>query len=130
MIAADTSVVVAYLGDVRGEVVELFDRALADRCVALPPVVLSELLSDPEIPDELASTLLSIPLLPTSLGFWERAGRTRAAVLKHRHKARLADTLIAQSCIDHRVPLITLDSDFRHFVKLCGLELLSPPSGR
>jgi len=36
----------------------------------------------------------------------------------------LADTLIAQSCIDYRVPLITRDSDFRHFAKYCGLILL------
>jgi predicted nucleic acid-binding protein len=36
---------------------------------------------------------------------------------------RLADTLIAQSCIDHHVPLITRDVDFRHFAKLGMLVL-------
>jgi predicted nucleic acid-binding protein len=36
-------------------------------------------------------------------------------------KARLADTLIAQSCLDHGVPLITHDTDFRHFAALRGL---------
>jgi len=34
----------------------------------------------------------------------------------------LADTLIAQICIDHDVPLITRDKDFRHFAKH-GLRL-------
>ena len=38
-------------------------------------------------------------------------------------KAGLADALIAQSCIDHNVPLVTHDRDFRHFVK-AGLKLL------
>jgi predicted nucleic acid-binding protein len=38
-------------------------------------------------------------------------------------KAKLADTLIAQSCLDHDVPLITRDGDFRHFVAL-GLRVL------
>jgi predicted nucleic acid-binding protein len=36
----------------------------------------------------------------------------------------LADTLIAQSCIDHRLPLITADLDFRHFKPL-GLIVLT-----
>jgi hypothetical protein len=31
-------------------------------------------------------------------------------------------TLIAQSCIDHDVPLITADTDFRHYAPL-GLRL-------
>jgi predicted nucleic acid-binding protein len=35
----------------------------------------------------------------------------------------LGDALIAQSCIDHDVPLITRDTDFRHFAKHCGLKL-------
>jgi predicted nucleic acid-binding protein len=40
-----------------------------------------------------------------------------------RLKAKVADTLIAQSCIDHDVALITRDGDFRHFAKHCGLKL-------
>ena len=47
----------------------------------------------------------------------------RRTLLEARLKATVADTLIAQSCIDHRVPLITHDRDFRHFVK-AGLKLL------
>jgi predicted nucleic acid-binding protein len=39
-------------------------------------------------------------------------------------KAKLADTLIAQLCIDHEVPLITRDRDISHFQKFCGLKLL------
>jgi predicted nucleic acid-binding protein len=124
VIAADTSVIVAYLNDESDESVDAFDRALANRCVVLPPVVLSELLSDPAIPEPLVTVLLQIPLLPVTRGFWERAGRTRAAILKRRHKARLADTLIAQSCLDSSVPLLTRDDDFRHFARYCGLELV------
>jgi predicted nucleic acid-binding protein len=37
--------------------------------------------------------------------------------------ALASDTLIAQTCIDHDVPLITRDQDFRHFVS-AGLTLL------
>jgi predicted nucleic acid-binding protein len=38
-------------------------------------------------------------------------------------KAAVADALIAQSCIDNDVALITRDPDFRHFAKHCGLKL-------
>lgn len=131
MIAADTSVIVAFLGGEDDDSVDAFDRALTNRCVVLPPVVLSELLSDPSVPQSVVEMLLRIPLLPISPGFWERAGRTRASVVRRRHKARLADTLIAQSCIDSKVALITRDQDFRHFSEYCGLELvLSTARGR
>ena len=46
------------------------------------------------------------------------------AVLAKRLRARLADTLIAQACVDHRVPLITRDVDFRHFAKHAALKVL------
>lgn len=36
----------------------------------------------------------------------------------------LTGTLIAQSCLDHNVPLIALDRDFRHFAAVSDLELI------
>jgi predicted nucleic acid-binding protein len=39
-------------------------------------------------------------------------------------KAQTLDTLIAQFCIDSETPLLTLDSDFRHFATHCGLKLV------
>lgn len=68
MIAADTRVIVAFLNDEADHSVEVFDEALANKCVVLPPVVLSELLSDPAIPEPLAAVLLQIPLLPVTPG--------------------------------------------------------------
>jgi predicted nucleic acid-binding protein len=38
-------------------------------------------------------------------------------------KAALADSLIAQCCIDADVALIARDGDYRHFAKWCGLRL-------
>jgi hypothetical protein len=45
-------------------------------------------------------------------------------LLSQGFKARLGDTLIAQSCLDHDTPLLTRDIDFRHFARLAGLKLL------
>jgi len=55
-------------------------------------------------------------------GYWERAGLLRSQLLYFKLKANLGDSLVAQSCIDHDVPLITYDRDYRHFVR-AGLKL-------
>ncbi len=123
MIAADTSVLVAYFAGGNGEDLEFLDRALLQGILALPPVVLSEILCARGMTPDLQRRLIAIPRLEILEGYWERAGETRAGLLARRLKARLADTLVAQSCIDHQVPLLTRDKDFRHFAKHCGLRL-------
>jgi predicted nucleic acid-binding protein len=45
-------------------------------------------------------------------------------VLAKKRKARLGDALIAQSCIDGGVPLITRDRDFQAFADTAGLNLI------
>ena len=124
MIALDTSSLVAYLSNDSGRDVEAVEVALAERQACLPPAVLAELLSDPKLPAEVAAAFKRLPMLPTTDGYWERVGELRAAVIAGKRKARLADALIAQSCLDHAVPLITRDADFRNFVRVRELELL------
>jgi len=48
----------------------------------------------------------------------------RASVLKRRLKARIADALIAQSCLDQSVALVTRDKDLRHFARAAGLAVV------
>ena len=123
MIALDSSSLIHYLAGSPGADVLAVDIALSESQACLPPVVLSELLSEPRLRADVAEVLLQIPLLEIRPGFWERAGRLRAGVLAKGRKARLADTLIAQACLDSKVALITRDLDFRHY-KTAGLELL------
>ena len=124
MIAVDTSTWIAFLGGDGGEDAELLDRALQDRQVLMAPVVLTELLSAPELSDEVSQTLSELPLIEVGPGYWERAGELRARVLAKRRKASLGDALIAQSCIDHGIPLLTRDREFRAFADAAGLDLL------
>jgi len=124
MIAADTSTWIAFLEGDNGDDVQLLDRALQERQVLMVPVVLTELLSDPKLPASLANTLSDVPMIETEAGFWQRAGTLRAKVLSKRRKARLGDALIAQSCMDRDVPLLTRDRDFRAFVDAAGLDII------
>ena len=124
MIAADTSSMIAFLQGDAGDDVEVVQSALEHHQLALPPVVLSELLSDPGLTRRVRDLLASLPILNVEPGYWARAGVLRASVLKEKKKARVADSLIAQSCLDQSAPLVTRDRDFRHFARAAGLPLL------
>jgi predicted nucleic acid-binding protein len=86
-------------------------------------VVLTEVTSDPKVGRRVLTLVADLPLLPPGDGYWSRAGELRRRVLSRGHKAPLADTLIAQSCLDHDVALLTADRDFQRFAKAAGLRL-------
>ncbi len=124
MVAVDTSSWIAFVQGKDGADVERLDRSLASGNMAFPLVVLAEILSEPKLPAEQRSIVLRLPTIEITDGYWIRAAATRAKVLTQRLRARLPDTLIAQSCIDHGMALITRDPDFRHFAKHSGLTLV------
>ena len=124
MIAAETSTWVAYLQGDAGRDTRLLDQALGDLQVVMAPAVLTELLSEPKLPARVAKTLCEIPLIEITPGYWERAGILRAKLLAKGRKARLGDALIAQSCIDGGVALLTRDRDLRNFSEAAGLRPL------
>lgn len=117
MIALDSSAVIAFLSGEKSGAAEAAASALEQQHACLPPVVLAELLSEPSLRADVAALLKELPRLDIKDGYWERCGDLRRAILKRSLRARLADALIAQSCIDHQVPLVTADRDFRHFQK-------------
>ena len=126
MIAADTSTWIAFFEGSSGADVQLLDRGLQERQVLMVPVVLTELLSDPKLPSPVAKTLSEVPLIEIQPGHWERAGFLRAKVLANHRKARLGDALIAQTCVDRNIPLLTRDRDFRAFEEAAAIKILQP----
>jgi predicted nucleic acid-binding protein len=124
MIAADSSTWVAFLDNSAGDDTLLLRKALQEHQLSMLPVVLTDLLSDPNLPKPVASSLLNLPLVELAPGFWQRSGTLRAKVLARGRKARLADALIAQTCLDAGIPLITRDRDFRTFAEVSTLHLL------
>jgi predicted nucleic acid-binding protein len=124
MIAADTSTWMAFLQGDGADDTELLDQALHDRQLLMVPVVLTELLSDPKMPVDVARTLCDLPAIEIGSDYWKRAGALRAKVLAKRRRARLGDALIAQSCLDGGISLLTRDRDFRAFAEAAGLKLV------
>ena len=123
MIAVDTSTVIAYFAGDSGSDIKTLDAAFMDQAVLFPPIVVTEFLSARNLSRDWRDEILSMPMLEIKDGYFARAGFLRAKLLDHGYKAHLGDTLIAQSCIDHEVQLLTRDRDYRHFVRLGGLQL-------
>jgi hypothetical protein len=98
VIAVDSSSLIAYLSGGRGADVDATALAMEHRQATLPPVVLTELISDPALSSDVKALLAALPMLEVLDGYWERAGLLRARLQAQGRKARLADTLIAQSC--------------------------------
>jgi predicted nucleic acid-binding protein len=90
----------------------------------MAPPVLTELLSYPKITSEVSNILSDLPLIVIQPGFWNRADALRASVLAKRRKARLGDSLIAQSCLNAAIPLLTRDRDFHAFAQAASLDIV------
>lgn len=124
MIAADTNIWIAYFSKKDRQLEYIMDDYIDRAAIYMPPVVLSELLSDPEFPERNIPYLKTAPIMEVLEGYWIRAGRMRAGLILKGFKPKLPDTLIAQSCIDHDVPLLTRDDGFKIFKKHAGLKLV------
>lgn len=123
MLALDSSSLIAYLETKTGPDVDLVDQALAQKIAALPPVVLTEILSFPHRGLSVRELILGLPILELKENFWVDAAILRSKILAKGFKAKIPDTLIAQACIENETPLITRDPDFRHFAPF-GLKIL------
>ena len=122
MIAADTNALSRMFDGLVDRSTVAARRALEAGTLHLPPIVVTELLSNPAITEDAIAYISRLPLLELRDGFWERAGHLRRGLRAQKKAAGVPDCLIAQSCIDNDVPLITYDRDFRHF-QVAGLKL-------
>jgi len=124
VVCADTNCWIAYFAGDPGEDTGILEEALKTHTVVMAPVVLTELVSDPELPIQDEMDLVTIRLLSPKAGFWWRAGKLRSVLLAKGYRPKTADTLIAQSCLDYQAEFVTRDRDFRPFAQHAGLVLL------
>lgn len=113
----------AFLAAHPGDDVDLVTTLLHGDEIVFPPVVLSEIVSAPNLEARVEGMIVKIPLLEITSGYWDRAGRLRARMISVGWNVSLADTLIAQCCLDHGVTLVTRDKGFKPFERHAGLRL-------
>jgi predicted nucleic acid-binding protein len=126
MIGIDASVAIPWFEGRDYPEVRLMEQLLQTRDAAFPPVVVTEILSGARTDAELAASFNGLLILPIVDGYWVRAGQLRSKITNMGRRARLADTLVAQACIDAEIPLLTRDIDFQVFTEVGGLELVQP----
>jgi predicted nucleic acid-binding protein len=126
MFTIDTSSLVAFFAGDKGKDVDFIERVLSEGLVILCPTVISEILSDPKLPIQHEQVILSMPCLEVKEGFWTRVGHLRRTMISKKLRARLADSMITQFCLDYKLTLITRDDDFKNFRKNSELNLGTP----
>ena len=126
MIAVDSSVIIGWLNGFEHPASDRLSELLERGEAAISPVTMIEIASDPNLSSASRDILSAFAVLPVEEGYWERAGSLRAKLLSQGRRARLADSLIAQSCIDAGLALLTRDRDFLIFVELGSLDLCDP----
>jgi predicted nucleic acid-binding protein len=125
MMAADTSVVIAWLNGLDEPETRHFREMTRRRRVLVPSVVITEIASGPNLDSTTKALIARMPMLQIQPDYWRRAGQLRAQLIQAGRKARLGDALIAQACIDADMPLLTRDRDFEAFAALGGLKLVA-----
>lgn len=123
-IAVDSSALISFVHGESFPTMGHLELALSQSRVYLPNMVRFEVLSGPRVA-QYADVFLALPVLPQLPDFWLRAAEMRRALLTKKSKCNAGDALIAQSCIDSGIALLTLDKDFKRFTPF-GLELYAP----
>lgn len=124
MIVADSSVLIPWAEGHVTVKTDLLDYHIGQNTLRVVPVSITELLSARDLRPEIRLVAETLDLLQFQDGYWVRAGLLRGLCLSAGRRARLADTLIAQACLDADLPLLTNDADFDVFASVGGLRLV------
>jgi predicted nucleic acid-binding protein len=124
LIVADSSVLIPWAEGNPTDKTRLLRFHMQQRTLRVVPVSVTELLSAPNLRPEVRLVAETLDILELQDGYWARAGLLRGRCLAAGRRARLADALIAQACLDADLPLLTNDTDFEVFLSIGGLKLV------
>jgi predicted nucleic acid-binding protein len=125
LIVADSSVLIPWAEGNPTDKTRLLRLHLQQGTLRVAPISITELLSTRDLRPEIRLIAETLDLLELQDGYWARAGLLRARCLAASRRARLADALIAQACIDADLPLLTNDTDFEVFHSIGALKLVT-----
>jgi predicted nucleic acid-binding protein len=123
MIAIDASVAIPWFEGTDYPETRLLKELAMNHTAVYPAVVVTEILSGARPDPALAALFPDTVILPIETGYWIRAGQLRSKLKSLGRRAKLADTLVAQACLDAGVPLLARDADFKVFAEVAGLRL-------
>lgn len=124
-VVVDSSVWVDFL---RGRTVPTLEEALAQGVVILPPLVLAELVSGAQQPQQRAvieDLLEDLPLHETPPGHWIRVGELRRDLRRQGVSLSIPDAHVAQCALDRDALLLSRDTVFARVARLAPLRVHS-----
>jgi len=119
----DTSVWIDFLA---GRPVEGLEETLEQGLVALPPVVVAELISGAHRPRDraaLADLLKELPLHETPLAHWVRVGELRRSLQEKGLWVSTPDAHVAQCALDREAVLFSRDAVFAEIARWAPLRV-------
>jgi len=122
-VVADTSVWIDFLS---GRPARLLEDALARASVALPPIVVAELISGAHRAKDrrgLLELLGDLPLSPTPRAHWIRVGELRRALRARGLSVSTPDAHVAQCALDADALLLARDVVFERMAAHCELRV-------
>jgi hypothetical protein len=122
-VVVDTSVWIDFFA---GTSVPALEEALAHGVVALPPVVVAELISGARRPRDraaIADLVVELPLHETPLDHWVRVGELRRHLQQHGVTASTPDAHVAQCALDRDAVLLARDAIFPRIARHSKLRL-------
>lgn len=132
-VVVDTSVWIDFFS---GASVPLLVDALAEGSVALPPIVVAELVSGARVAREreaLADLFRELPVHETPLEHWVAVGELRRRLASRGLSVSTPDAHVAQCALDREAALLSHDAVFGRIASMVGLRLLAsqaPPRRR
>lgn len=122
----DTSVLIAYLKG-REPGATAVERAVKDYTCHVTAITVYELLfgvarAQKQIGEEALLGVMSVA--PFQDAAARRAARLHADLISRNEDIGVKDVLIAAICLEHSLPLLTLNE--RHFSRVSGLQVLTP----
>jgi predicted nucleic acid-binding protein len=124
LIVADSSVLIPWAEGDTTKKTDLLRHHIEQQTLCVAPISITELLSARDLRPEIRLLADALRVLELKDGYWSRAGLLRGQCLASGRRARLADALIAQACLDADLPLLTNDKDFEVFQVIGGLKLV------
>ena len=125
VVSADTSILSDYFEGKDSIAIAFLEQKITNRQFVLIWPTIMELFSNPApLKDAIKDFITSLPCIDFDEETWMRAAKNRAFLRAKKLKAHFAYALIAQSCIDAGIPLLTRDADVKHFEVHCGLKLV------
>jgi hypothetical protein len=115
-VLADTSVWIEFFKQ-RSETGDKLSELIIKNTVWSCGIVIFEIVQGVKTEHEkarLLATLLALPYIEMTHSLWQRAGELSSSLKKKGLNLPVSDVFIAAICLEHNLPIFTLDKHFEH----------------